>query len=115
VAELRLVVGMIRELYERLVPRLSVCKLPMMVPDPADPVVPVACHDVGPNGGFGPRFPTARWLRGQAGRLDARIAAKASIGGAQFSRLAEVRLLGAPGSAPPVPPFQIMEWRRPED
>jgi hypothetical protein len=97
---------MIPELYERLAPYLSVWKLPMVVPDPAGPVVPAAYHDVGPNGGFGPRFPAARWLRGQAGRLDARIAAMASIGGAQFSRLAEVRPLGTPGSGKTACPYR---------
>jgi hypothetical protein len=54
-------------------------------------------------------------LRGQAGRLDARIAAVASIGGAQFGRLAEVQLSGAPVSGPPVLPYQIMAWGRPGD
>jgi general secretion pathway protein K len=115
VAELRLVVGMTPELYERLAPHLSVWKLPMVVPDRADPVVAAAYHEAGPNGGFGPRFPVARWMRGQAGRLDARIAAMASFGGAQFSRLAEVRLLGGPERAPSASPYQIMAWGRPGD
>ncbi len=69
--KLQLVVGMTSELYDRPAPHLSVWKLPMVVPDPADSVVAAAYHDGGPNGGFGPRFPTRRWLRGQAGRLDA--------------------------------------------
>ena len=115
VSELRLVVGMTPELYERLAPHLSVWKLPIVVPDAADPVVAAAYQDAGPNGGFGPRFSTARWLRGQTGRLDARIAAMASIGGAQFSRLAEVQLRGGPVSAPPMSPYQIMAWGRSGD
>jgi hypothetical protein len=115
VAELRLVAGMTPTLYERLAPHLSVWKLPIVVPDPADPAVAAAYLDAGPNGGFGPRFSAARWLRGPAGRMDARIAAMASIGGAQFGRLAEVRLLGATGSAPSVAPYQIMAWGRPGD
>jgi len=114
VAELRLVVGMTPELYERLAPHLSVWKLPMVVPDSADPIVAAAYLDAGPNGGFGPRFPAARWQRGQANRMEARIVATASIGGAQFSRLAEVQLRGAP-SAPPMSPYKIMAWGRPED
>jgi general secretion pathway protein K len=115
VAELRLVVGMTPELYERLAPHLSVWKLPMVVPNPADPVVAAAYVDAGPNGGFGPRFPAARWLRGQAFRLDARIAATALIGGAQFTRLAEVQLRGGPASAPPLSPYQIVAWGQPDD
>ena len=63
VAELRLVAGMTPTLYERLAPHLSVWKLPIVVPDPADPAVAAAYLDAGPNGGFGPRFSAARWLR----------------------------------------------------
>jgi len=115
VAELKLVVGMNQELYERLAPHLSVWKLPVVVPDSTDPIVAAAYFDAGPDGGFGSRFPVARWLRGQAGRLDARISATASIGGAQFSRLAEVQLRGGPVSAPPMSPYEIMAWGRPGD
>jgi general secretion pathway protein K len=115
VAELQLVVGMPPEVYARLAPHLSVWKLPMVVPDPTDPIVAAAYFEAGPNGGFGPRLPTVRWLRGQAARLDVRIIAMASIGGARFSRLAEVQLRGGPASAPPMSPYQIMAWGRPGD
>jgi general secretion pathway protein K len=115
VAELKLVIGMTAELYERLAPHLSVWKLPIVVPDPIDPIVAAAFFDAGPNGGFGPRFATARWMRGQATRLDVRISATASIGRTQFSRLAEVQLRGGPLSAPPMPPYEIMAWGRPGD
>jgi general secretion pathway protein K len=115
VAELRLVVGMTSELYERLAPHLSVWKLPMVVPDPADPIVTAAYFDAGPNGGFGARFPTVRWMRGQPSRLDARISANASINGARFVRLAEVQFRDGPASAPPMAPYKIMAWGRPGD
>ena len=114
VSELRLVVGMTPALYERLAPHLSVWKLPMVVPDPADPIVAAAYHDAGPNGGFSARFPAARWLRGQTSRLDARITAIAAVGGAQFSRVAEVQLRRMQGG-PPVSPYQIMAWGRAGD
>jgi general secretion pathway protein K len=115
VSELRLVVGMTPALYERLAPHLSVWKLPIVVPGPADPIVAAAYVDAGPNGGFGSQFPTARWLRGRPGRLGARITAIASIDGAEFSRSAEVELRGATQGGPPVTPYQILAWGRPGD
>jgi general secretion pathway protein K len=116
VAELRAVVGMTPELYERLAPHLSVWKLPIVVPDPADPTVAAAYFDAGPNGGFGRRL-TAGWSRGPAGRLVARILATASIGGAKTSRLAEVDLRGAEAIArsKPMLPYLILSWERPEN
>jgi len=115
VSELRLVVGMTPGLYERLAPHLSVWKLPMVVPSPADPVVAAAYVDAGPNGAFGPRFPTARWLRAQPAQLGARITAISSIDGAEFSRLAEVELRGAAQAGPPATPYEILSWGRPGD
>ncbi len=115
VGELRLVPGMTTELYERLAPHLSVWNQPVVVPGPADPVVAAAYQAAGPNGGFGPRFDLSRWLRGQPFQLDVRIVATVSIGGAQFSRLAEVRLRGAREGGPQVLPYQIMAWGQPAD
>ena len=43
------------------------------------------------------------------------VDAMGSLGGAQFSWLAEVRLLDAPESAPPMPRYEIMAWGRPGD
>jgi len=114
VAELRLVVGMTPELYERLAPHLSVWKLPVVVPDAADPIVAAAYHDAGPNGGYAARFLAARQMRGQASQLDARITATASLGSSQFSRMAEVQLRSAQGG-PPVSPYQIVAWGQPGD
>jgi general secretion pathway protein K len=113
VAELRSVLGITPELYERLAIHMSVWKSPIVVPGPEDPVVAAAYVDAGPNGGFGQLFSAARLMRGRPLRLDARISTVANVGGAQFSRLAEVELHG-PASAP-MRPYSIMEWGRPGD
>lgn len=115
VAEVRLALGMTLDLYERLAPHLSVWKVPIVIPDSTDPIVAAAFLDAGPNGGYGPRFQAARWLRGQAAGLDVRIAVIASLGGAQFSRLAEVRLRSAQEGGPSEAPYQILAWGRPAD
>jgi general secretion pathway protein K len=110
VAELRLVAGMTPALYARLAPHLSVAKLPVVVPDAADPVVAAAFHEAGPNGGFRPDFPRPDLLRELDGLLVARVTAVAAAGGARFSRMAELRIFGQRGRAPRPPPYQIMSW-----
>ena len=114
-AELRLVIGMTPELYERLAPHLSIWAQPTAAPGPADPIVAAAYFDAGPNGGFGPRVLRAGGSRGPAGRLEARILATASIGGAKSSRQAEIDLRGTQAIARPMSmlPYLVLSWGRP--
>jgi general secretion pathway protein K len=115
VSELRLVAGMTPALYARLAPHLSVVKLATTIPDGADPVVATAFSDAGPNGGFEPNDNTRDASQSQSGLLVVRITAMASFGTAQYSRLAEVRVLGQTRRPPRPAPYRIMSWSTPED